>query len=184
MPALVPSLLFQAEANMSIYKQNQTDDLELPSHLNLDDIFANIAPKQMNYRMSLQNAYNSAIATQQYPITMNSMNAIGSHFVPVTPPQSVDNFDPPDLEPKPLSEMLPFAPARVSPSVPANNFIPPYPAPMIQFSQINPSKRSFGALEVSEESGPRFNRRYVVKTSERLYKPFHSMLLIQCAPFM
>jgi hypothetical protein len=175
MAALLPSSLFQAQANLGINQQTKTDDLELPSHLNLDDIFTNIAPMQMNYRMSLQNAYNSAIATQQYPMTMNSMNAIGSHFVPVTPPQSVDNFGPSDLEPKPLSEMLSFAPARVSPSVPTNNFLPSYPAPIIQFSQINPNKRSFGALEVPEESAPQFNRRYVVQASGRLYKPFPSI---------
>jgi hypothetical protein len=153
---------------MSTYQQNQTDDLELPSHLNLDDFLTNIAPMKMNYRMSLQNAYNSAIATQQYPITMNSMNTIESHFAPVTPPQSVDSSDPPDLEPKPLSEMLSFVTARVSPSVSANNFLPSYPVSMIQHSQMNPNKRSFGTLEFPEESGPQFNRRYVVKTDGRL----------------
>jgi hypothetical protein len=165
MAAIVPSFLFQAQSNMGINQQNKTEDLELPSHLNLDDIFTSIAPRQqMNYRMSLQKAYNSAIATQQYPITMNSMNPIESHFVPVTPPQSVDNFGPSDLEPKPLSEMLSFAPARVSPSLPTNNFLPSYPAPMIHFSQINPNKRSCEALEIPEESAaPQSNRRYVVK---------------------
>lgn len=162
MAALVPSFLFQAQSNMGANQQNKTDDLELPSHLNLDDIFTNIAPMQMNYRMSLQNAYNSAIANQQIPITMNSVEAIGSHFVPVTPPQSVDNFGPSDLEPKPLSEMRSLAPARISPPVPTNNFLLSYPAPMIQFSQINPNKRSCGALEIPEGSGPQFNRRYVV----------------------
>jgi hypothetical protein len=217
MAALVPSsLVFQTQANMMNFnQQNQTtDDLELPSHLNLDDIFTNIAPPKMqtmNYRMmSLQNAYKSALATQQYPIPMNSMAAIGSHFAPVTPSQSSvgNKFDPAaaaaasDLEPKPLAEMFSFPlGARVSPSsVPTNNFLRPpyyssYAAPITRCSQtVNPSKRSFGALEVAFEESttttsperiPQSNRRYVVCYSERkaVYTVirFHSIFLTQHA---